>query len=112
MTAFGTAYLFIIAAQHQCLKTMTALFTLIFIYGHLKPPASKNYLKNNNRISILSSFIGIQTCWLQKKIDNSVTPASAGMTETRLFRPFSKPSNLNLEQNNKNPYRFVKAANL
>jgi hypothetical protein len=59
MTAFGAAYLFIIAAQNQYLKTMTAFFALIFINGHVEPPASNFIKKNYNRKPLLSSSIEV-----------------------------------------------------
>jgi hypothetical protein len=41
MAALGTGCRFIVTSENKNLKTMAALFALIFIYGHLKPPPIK-----------------------------------------------------------------------
>jgi len=49
MAALGAVCRFIVSSENKHLKTMTAFFALIFVYGHLKLPASKNLKKNNQR---------------------------------------------------------------
>ena len=69
MTAFGAACLFIVAAKNKNLKTMTALFALIFIYGHLK-----NLLKLIELIYFYSLFqiLSHPFSHLYRNLDRSV----------------------------------------